>query len=106
VGILGVIFLLVAGLLHLLWTGRSRDITEWRTKLERALEHGSHEVLDIWELHGLSFPVSEEKIQAALVQVRKKEKTLQRRRNLVIATFYILGTLFILFGYLLAIGVY
>ena len=106
-GIVGTIFLLVAGLLHLLWVGKSlKDTTDWRIKLERALKEGTHGIYDEWVQRKLPLPVSFDAIKVQLAQARKRENKLQRRRKLVIASFYVLGTLFLLFGYLLAIGVY
>jgi hypothetical protein len=69
------------------------------------MERGTHELVGDWESHGLAFPISPEKVEAELIRAREYENKLQRRRKLVIVTFYVLGTLFILFGYLLAIGV-
>lgn len=90
----------------MLWNGKSlKDTTAWRTKLEQALDQGTHEIVDEWKQRGHSLPVGFDKIEMELARVRKHESKLQRSRKLVIVAFYVLGTLFILFGYLLAIGV-
>jgi len=88
----------------LFWNGKTlRDVTAWRIKLDRAMEHGTHEVVDEWEQHGGTFPVSSDKIQVELAMVRKHENKLQRRRKLVIAAFYVGGTIFAILALLFAV---
>jgi hypothetical protein len=104
-GIIGTIFLLVAGVLHLLWVGKSlKDATAWRQKLEEAMKSGTHAVVGEWESHGLAFPVSPEGIEAELARARKCENNLQRLRKTVIVAFYVGGTLLAILAILLAVS--
>jgi hypothetical protein len=67
------------------------------------MEHGTHEVVNDWESWGLAFPVSPEKIEAELRRVREYENKLQRCRKLLIAAFYVGGTLFAIAALLFAV---
>ena len=103
--IVSFVLLLVVGFMGL-WNGKSLQKTAaWRSKLEEAMKSGTHAVVDEWESHGLSFPVSPDKIEAELVKARDHESKLRRWRKIGIGILMILGAFFFFFArYLQTLG--
>jgi hypothetical protein len=98
--------LLTGSLIGLLYDGKSlARVVNWRIKLEQALEHGTHGVVDEWPKHGLSYPVSTEKIEIELKKVKVQEERLRNRKKFVIVMFLVLGAFFWFFArYLSTLG--
>ena len=104
--IVSFVLLLMAGSIEFLWNGKSlQEAVAWRSKLERATQSGTHEVVNDWESHGLSFPVSPDKVKAELVKARNHENSLRRRKKVVIVILLSAGAFFWFFArYLSALG--
>ena len=101
-GIVGAVFLFIAGMLHLLWNPKSlKHATAWRIKVEQALKHGTHGIVDEWIQRQLPIPVGMQELEVELVSARKEEDKQQKRRKLVIVTFLALGTLLIILDLIL-----
>jgi hypothetical protein len=98
--------LLTGSFIGLLYDGKSlAKVVDWRIKLEQALEHGTHGVVDEWPKHGLSCPVGMEKIEIELKKVKAQEKNLRNRNKIVVAAFMVLGAFFWFFArYLSTLG--
>jgi hypothetical protein len=92
--IVSFVLLLVVGFIGL-WNGKSlQKATVWRIRLEQAKEHGMEKVRDEWEPHGLSFPISLEKVEAELLKARDHENSLRAWRKGLIVLLMTLGALF------------
>jgi hypothetical protein len=98
-GVVGAIFLLIGGMLHLLWNPKSlKEVTVWRGRVEGALQYGTGAIIDEWMQRGLPLPVGNDELRDEFAKAQKQEHELQKARKLVIVMFLVLGTLLIIAG--------
>ncbi|MGA3298273.1 MAG: hypothetical protein ABSD41_12595 [Candidatus Bathyarchaeia archaeon] len=93
---------LVSRYIQSVWNeDKLRCVTAWRIKLEDALEHGTHPMVEEWKQRGWKFPITEERIQDELTIARKKEKDLVRFKKVANRVLLLLGAALLVLAVLL-----